>query len=87
MFNECVNSESSVKITQRATLSQNAKLNSNANLTEMDNCNKKDRNLNSSRISRGYVRAKFEKNGNIQKIISLVKDRNKQKKFRVLSFT
>ena len=75
VFNECVNSESSDKITQRAILSQNAKLNSTANLTEMDYCNKKDRNLNSSRISRVQVRAKYEKNGDMQKFISLVKDR------------
>ena len=66
-LNECMNSEYCDKITQRVDLSQNAKLNSNANLTEIDFCNEKDRDLKSSRISGVYVRAKFEKDQNIQK--------------------
>ena len=76
VLNELVNSEDCDKITQRANLSQNAKMNSNANFTKMGNCNEKDRDLSSSRIRRVYVRAKYEKDQNLQKNIILVKDRN-----------
>ena len=67
VLNECVNSEHCDKITQRAKLSQNA------NLTKVNNCNERDRDLNSSRISSVYVRAKYEKDQTLQQIIRLQK--------------
>ena len=73
MGRECKHFDNS---NQRSKLDQNGKLNSNANPIEMDNFNETDQELSSSRISKVYVRANYDKDRTLQKIIGLLKERN-----------
>ena len=74
--NESVKSKCCDKINQRAKLNQNDKMMLNANSIKMDNFNRTDRELKSSRNSKVHVRANYEKERTLQPIVGLVKERN-----------
>ena len=76
VWDESVNILTIVISVPNHKLDQNGKLNSNANSIEMDNFNETDQELSSSRISKVYVRANYDKDRTLQKIIGLLKERN-----------